>query len=126
MKKTLKNIVLGATLAGALSYFVCSDKEIPSYTHWGVFNEFPVEVGVRENQRFIRILSDPWGNRGYVSADITARDTVPNKFGFEDIQFSPAHDFATGIDSSKIDVLKKFEDPIELERIFAYVNADSK
>lgn len=128
MKKTLRKIVFGATLIGALYFSSCYNKqEIPSYSHNGVFNGFPVEVGVKDNQRYIRI-SETWGNRGYKPAQIIARDTDPNKFGFEyrDIQFFSAYDLATGTDPSKISVLKKFGDPIELERIFAYVNVDKK
>ncbi len=125
MKKTLKTLVLRITLAGALSLSGCSDKKIESYTHKGIFNGFPVEIGLKDNQRYIRI-SESLGNRGYKPACIIAKDIDPNRFGFEyeGIQFSNAYDLRTGENSNKIDALKKFTDAIELERIFAYVNAD--
>lgn len=123
MKKTLKNLVLGATLAGALSLFGCSsNQKIPSYSHNGVFNGSPVEIGVKDNQRYVRI-SEPFGTRGYKPAQLIARD-ADSKFGFEDVQLSAAYDIVTGIDSSKISALERFNDPTELERIFAYVSAD--
>ncbi len=125
MKKTLKNLVLRVTLAGVLSLLGCSDKKIASYTHNGIFNGFPVEIGLKDNQRYIRI-SESLGNRGYKPAYIIAKDIDPNRFGFEyeGIQSSNAYDLKIGDDLNKIDAFKKFTNPIELERIFAYVNAD--
>lgn len=124
MKKTLKNLVLGVTLIGALSLFGCSDNQkIPSYSHNGVFNGYPVEIGVKDNQRYVRISETTFGTRGYKPAQLIARD-ADSKFGFEDVQLSAAYDIVTGIDSSKINALERFNDPTELERIFAYVSAD--
>jgi len=126
MKGTLKNLVLGAILAEALAIFGCSDKfRSSNYIHSGVFDGLPVEIGVKEDQRYIRIAED-WGNRGYKPANLKAIDINPDRFGFEysGIQFTPAYDLITGEDSSKVSALKKFRDPIELERIFAYIGID--
>lgn len=120
MKKTLKSLVLGTTLAGVLSLFGCSDKN--SYSYTGVFNGCPVVIGVKDNQRYVRI-SEAFGTRGYKPAQLIARD-ADSKFGFEDVQLSAAYDIVTGVDSSKISALERFNNPTELERIFAYVSAN--
>jgi len=102
-----------------------SESNHQSMRHYGNFEGFPVRIESTDSTRSIEISTE-YSNRGYIPAKLTGRDVDTTRFGFEysGMEFSPAYDLANGTDSSKIDLLKKFEDPIELERIFAYVNAD--
>lgn len=94
-----------------------------SYYQCGSFCGYPVTIEIRKGQRAINIL-ETIGNRGYRPTRLSAKDTNTQRFGFEEIQISPAYDYITGIDSSKMDALNKFKDKVELERIFSYIAVD--
>jgi len=121
---------------GALSLLGCkNDANVWRYSNQGNFQGYPVKIVIEEADarmsnhgkvigRYVTIAENPWGTRGYAPAYLLAKDIDPNKLGFEDIQIIPEQDITTGTDSSKVSLLEKFDDPIELERIFAYIDAD--
>lgn len=120
--KIPKLFAIGA-LALTIGCGGCLDKS--AYSKIGEFCGYPVEIGVKADTRYIRIL-EGWGTRGCKPVCLYAEDTNPDKFGFEHIRIIPKQDIITGVDYNSVKSLEKFNNQSELEKIFAYVSADRK
>ena len=102
--------------------FGCSNDKPKGFTHYGRFKEHPVMIGAQGTTRFMYIdYRDR--NRGYMPTTLVAEDN-DSKPGFETFNTSLGYDHDKGRDTSGAGTLLEMSNPMELERIYAYVNAD--